>query len=281
MEPVANSWVTLHRVGSDTQGAIDSVRTDSRGAYSMRYRRTGSEDAVYFAAAIYSGIAYFTAPLPAEKAVGEDAEITVFDTTSGPVRLSVRGHHIVVSAASANALRSVIEVYDLSNDSSVTRVAADTDPAHAVWSAALPAGIRNAQVTQGDMPAASVSFTDGRVQLFAPLAPGTKQLSFSYDIPAGAFPLSVPSEFPTGVYEVMIEEKGGSVTGARLAEVAPVSVEQRNFRRFLASDVPKNSVTAIDLPAPAKPVDSRYLVALTLLIGGVMVAALARALRRA
>jgi hypothetical protein len=80
----------------------------------------------------------------------------------------------------------------------------------------------------------------------------------------------------------MVEEKGGTVSGPHLKEVDPVTVENRNFRRFLASDMPENSVAIIDLPAPptTRTIDPRYLVAITLVIGGSMVVALAQALRR-
>jgi hypothetical protein len=47
--------------------------------------------------------------------------------------------------------------------------------------------------------------------------------------------------------------------------------------------MPRNSVAVIDLPAPppsARSIDPRYMVALTLLIGGTMILALAQALRR-
>ena len=59
-------------------------------------------------------------------------------------------------------------------------------------------------------------------------------------------------------------------------------LEKRNFRRFLGPDVPWNAVVKIDLPAPPKQtdIDPRFMVALTVLIGGAMVFALARALRR-
>jgi hypothetical protein len=120
------------------------------------------------------------------------------------------------------------------------------------------------------------------VNVFAPIAPGIKQLSFSYSLPANAFPLKLPLEKETGVYEILIEEKAGSVTGPHLKEVDPVTVEERNFRRFLASDMPENSVAVIDLPAPPRErsIDPRFLVALTVVIGGSMIVALARALRR-
>lgn len=282
MDPVSGAWVVLHRVGPDRAGPIDSIQSDARGRYSFKYVRSGSEDAVYFVSASHDGIAYFTPPLTAADVRGEDGEITVFDTTSGHVPVTLRGHHVVVSAADANAQRSIVEVYDLSNDSSVTRVAVGDDPKGATWQTHISPGAANFKVDQGDISPAAVTYDKGVVSVFAPLAPGVKQLAFSYSLPAKTFPLKLPLEKETGVYEIMIEEKAGSVTGPHLKEVEAVNVGDRNFRRFLASDMPENSVAVIDLPAPpaTHTIDSRYLVALTLLIGGSMILALAQALRR-
>ena len=282
MDPVSGAWVVLHRVGPDHAGPLDSLQSDSRGRYAFKYERTGSEQAVYFVSASHDGIAYFTPPLAEGKVSGDDAEIAVFDTTSGHVPMSLRGHHVVVSAVDANARRAVMEVYDLSNDSSVTRIAGGDKPEDATWQVHLTPGATDFQVSQGDISAAAVTNTNGVVNVFAPIAPGIKQLSFSYSLPANAFPLKLPLEKETGVYEILIEEKAGSVTGPHLKEVDPVTVEERNFRRFLASDMPENSVAVIDLPAPppTRSIDPRFLVALTVVIGGSMIAALARALRR-
>ncbi len=282
MNPVSGAWVVLHRVGPDRAGPLDSVRSDSRGRYSFTYVRTGSEDAIYFVSASHDGIAYFTPPLSEGKVSGDDGDIAVFDTTSHRIPMSLRGHHVVVSAADANARRSIVEVYDLSNDTSVTRIATAETPASATWQTHIAPGASDFRVSQGDISAAAVSYANGVVSVFAPLAPGIKQLSFSYSLPAKSFPLKLPLEKETGIYEIMIEEKAGSVTGPHLREVDPVTVDERNFRRFLASDIPENSVAVIDLPAPpaTHSIDPRYLVALTLVIGGSMILALAQALRR-
>ena len=282
MEAMRGVWVTLHRVGPDRAGPLDSVKSDTRGRYSFNYARTGSNDAVYFVSAMFDGIAYFTSPLAEGKVSGDESEIIVFDTTSHAVPMTVRGHHVVVSAVDANGLRSVVEVYDLSNDSSLTRIASSDRPENATWAAHLVPGAMNLRVSQGDFPAAAVSFADGKVNVFAPFAPGIKQLSYSYSLPARAFPLKLRLEKENQVYEVLIEEKKGTVTGPHLREMDPVTVDERDFRRFLASDVPANSVAIVDLPAPppVTAIDPRYLVAITLVIGGAMVVALARALRR-
>jgi hypothetical protein len=282
LEPVTGAWVVLHRVGPDSAGPLDSVRSDSRGHYSFNYTRTGSSDAIYFVSASHDGIAYFTPPLAEGRVSGNDGEITVFDTTSGHVAMSLRGHHVVISAADANARRSIVEVYDLSNDSTLTRVAKGETPAGATWQTHVVNGIGDFKVSQGDISAAAVSYANGVVSVFAPLAPGIKQLSFSYSLPAKSFPLKLPIETETGIYEILIEEKAGTVIAPHMKEMEPVSVDERNFRRFLGSDLPENSVAVIDLPAPppTHSIDARFLVAITLVIGGTMVLALAQALRR-
>jgi hypothetical protein len=282
MLPVPDVWVTLHRVGSDRAAPLDSLRTDRQGRYAFTYRRTGDQSAIYFASARYGGIAYFTPPLHDQLVKGEEAEIAVYDTTSAHLPIGVRGHHIVVSSVDANATRSVTEVYELANDTTVTRIPSGSDAAGAVWVAALPVGASGFRVSQGDIPSAGVQLTGGRVAVFAPIAPGLAQVVFSYSLPARSFPLRIPVQSPTQILEVLVEEEKGSVSGARLKEQAPVVLEQRSFRRFLADDVPMNAVSVIDLPPASRKgvVDRRYLVVLTAGIGGAMILALARALSR-
>ena len=282
MIPVPNVMVTLHRVGSDRAAPLDSARADSRGRYAFHFTRSGDPQAIYFVSAAYGGIAYFTPPLAHSTVKGDEAEIAVFDTTSGPVPISSRGHHVVVSAVDANGMRSVTEVYELANDSSVTRVAGNGNGGE-VWSAVVPVQAGDFQVAQGDIPAQAVKFEKGKALVLAPIAPGLKQLAFTYSIPASAFPLRIPIIKDTQIFEVLIEEEKGKVTGAQLEEKDPVAIEKRNFRRFLASDVPANSVSIIDLPAlgRTREIDPRYMIALTAVFGAAMIFALARALRRA
>jgi hypothetical protein len=87
----------------------------------------------------------------------------------------------------------------------------------------------------------------------------------------------------TQILEVLIEEEKGSVSGAKLEEKDPVALERRSFRRFLAADVPANSVSVIDLPAltGSRDIDPKYMIALTAVFGSAMIFALVRALRRA
>lgn len=279
MEPVGGVWTTLHRVGPDSAGPLDSARTDARGRYSFRYRRTGSTDAVYFVSATHHGVTYFTVPLAFSNVSGDPAEIVVFDTTSRRVPITVRGRHTIFSAPTASGMRSVTEVFELSNDSTVTLVSPDPS-SPPTFSALLPRNARDAKVDQGDFTAEAVTFAEGRVRLVAPLPPGVKQLAYSYTLPEADFPLSVPLEAPVDVYEILLEDPRGSATGAKLAEQPAASAEGRTFRRFLAQEVPANSVAVIDLPAPRRSWSPKFLVLFIVAAAAIMMLALARAYRR-
>ena len=278
---VRGAWVTLHRVGSDRAGPLDSVRTDATGRFAFRYRHSGSEDAIYFVSASYGGIAYFTPPLRGRDVAGDDADVTVFDTTSGPITLGVRGRHVIVSAEDSTDRRTVIEVYELSNDSSRTLVGGSPPGDQPTWTATLPAGAQNFRVGQGDVSPEAVSLERGRALVYAPFAPGLKQLSYSYTLPQARFPLSLPVLRETTVLEVLVEEPAARAAAPKLSEVNPVSVDGRNFKRFLGQDVPANAVLTVTVPENAPRVGRSTLIAALLgVIGAAMLLALARAVAR-
>jgi len=277
MVAVSQVWVTLHRVATDSSGPVDSARTDANGRYAMRYRPVGG-DAVYFASSTYSGVAYFTAPLPPKDAAGDDAEITVFDTSSAPVTLRTRGRHLVVSSSNVDGRRTLVEVFELSNDTTVTAVAGARG--RATWSAPLSPNGRDFQVGQSDIGANAVQFRDGRVLVYASFSPGIRQIAFSYSVPASDFPLEIPVADPVGVFEVLVEDPGATASGGGLAEQQPVSLEGRSFRRFLAQDVRRGAKLVINVGAGTAPRGNRWLLVPVIVLAAVMLFALAFALTR-
>jgi hypothetical protein len=271
--PVPGVWVTLHRVGSDTAGPMDSTRTGPDGRYVFHYRHTGRADAVYFASVSYDGVTYFSLPFGRPRVVGDSAEVTVYDTTSGPLTLHVRGRHLIVSTPHADGSRDVFEVYEISNDSSVTLVS--PDDAHPTWSTVIPGDATQFEVGQSEISPRAIRQEVGRVMAVAPFAPGLKQLSFGYRLPAKAFPLSVPLERDVTVLEVLLEEPAAHVEGAGLTAVAPVAIEGRRFNRFLAQDVKANAVFTVDTPPTiVSGGNTRFFSAVAIGIALVMTAAL-------
>ncbi|MEX2182275.1 MAG: hypothetical protein WD771_09555 [Gemmatimonadaceae bacterium] len=246
--PVVGAWVVLHRVGSDAAAPMDSTRTRTGGAYAFRYRPVGDTAAVYFVATSRGGIAYFTPPTTEAALRGGAADLMVYDTTSAPVPITVRGRHLVVTAPDAETprLRTVIEVYELSNDTLVTLVPGDAR--RFTFRVALPDGVPQVFGGEGDLSPDAIRLEDGEVRLYAPIAPGLKQFSFRYTLPLSAAPMRFPFEGSTPVLEVLVEDPRGTATGAGLLEVTPVFVEGRPFKRFLAQDVVGPHV--VDVSAP-------------------------------
>lgn len=277
--PVKGQWVILHRVGPDRAGPLDSMRTNTLGQYHFRYQASGDTTALYFVSSSYDGVAYFTSPLREPLVQGPDGAITVFDTTSGPVAIKLGGRHLIVGAPQPDGRRPVGEVYDLVNDTTVTVVARDS--ATPVWTAHLPPGAVNFQVNaNGELATSAVSHRGLNVGLFAPLSPGIRQLAFTYELPASAFPLQVPTETPTGVFEVLVQEPKAIVHGGPLREMAPVSTEGRTFRRFLAQDVPPGAVLQVDVPAVLAVQRERVYVGVGIIVLAAMALALVLAGRR-
>jgi hypothetical protein len=276
MRGVEGSWVVLHRVAADHSGPLDSVRTSRDGGFSMRYTPTGSQEAIYFVSATHDGIAYFSPPLDTAHAV-ESAELAVFDTTSAAVPIHVRGHHIVVTAPENDGAREIVEVFELANDSTVTRVAAGDVP---VWSAPLPDGATNVRIGQGDLSEDAIRTEGGRIRVYAPLAPGIKQLSYAYRVGPGAFPVMRPVEGRGGLLEVLLEEPNARATAPGLARVDPVSVESRTFNRFLAQEVAQGGVIRIEMPRAAFLSRRAWIVAVVALLAAAMMLLLLRSNRR-
>jgi hypothetical protein len=277
--PIANVRVVLHRVGPDRAGPLDSLLTDARGRYSFRFTPSGSPEAIYFVSASYDGIAYFSTPLRGTETRGEDAQITVFDTTSGPVPIHILGHHIIVGAPDARGQREAVEVFEIGNDSSVTRVTGGTE--RPVWEMRLPRGAVGAKVNPtGEIAPSAITFTGGRVRLYAPISPGARQLSYAYQVPKTALPLSFTAEQPASVLEVLLEEPRARVTGGGLSEVAPTTTGGRSFRRFLAQNVSDQAVVQIDVPFTLGDIRTRYFVVVAVVCAAAMIGAIAFAMRR-
>lgn len=271
---VPGAMVTLHRVGPDGEGPVDSLRTDAQGGYRLRYKASGSANAIYFVATSWQGIAYFTPPLRAAKVEGNGARLTVYDTTSRLVQLAMRGRHLIVSAPDSSGSRVVIEVYELSNDSSRTLVGPDSSTP--TLTLPVPTAAREVMVGQGDVPPDATGTAPGALRVFAPFSPGLKQLSFSYRLGKEAFPASFPLDRATSVLEVLIEDPSGSVSGAALKDAGPVQADGRTFKRFLGENIAAGGALTVSASGELPSKANLYVIGLAFAVGVALLGGLAR-----
>lgn len=276
--------VTLHRVGPDHAAPIDSMRSDAAGRYAFSYRRTGDTTALYFVSATRAGIAYFTSPLRQPRVEGEAAELMLFDTTSAPVPIHVRGRHVVVAAADSDGTRQVVEVFEIANDSNVTRIAAGgaggAGGAGETFETPMPRGATAFAAGDGEIAAQAFAVVGERVRIVAPLAPGVKQFSFNYRLPAGEREVLFAVPQATDVLEVLLEDPGATVRGEGLKAVAQATTSGRVFRRYLGHDVVAGARVSVALPSTSIAGRQLRLALAVIAIGAVMLVGFARAFRR-
>lgn len=277
--PLRGVWATLHRVSRESAGPVDSVRTNANGRYDIPFRVSAADsNAVYFVSAEYGGVTYFTTPAPMS-ALPEIADtIVVFDTTSGPLALAVRGRHLVIGAPDSAGRFLVAEVFELENTTSRTLVA--PHEGQYTWSVRLPRGAQEVRAGQGDVSPEASGVRDGQFEVYAPFAPGIKQVSFSYTLGRDDFPLAIPLTDSVEVLEVLAEPPRAVVSGARLGQVETATFDGRTLRRWLAQDVPAGNVVTVEMPPIALDQRQLYVAGILLAVGVVMLLSLARSFQR-
>jgi hypothetical protein len=224
--PVPGAPVTLHRVGRTAQGAIDSAKSGADGRF--RFRMRGDTAAIYLVSARHAGIEYFSEPIRAPGAT--DIRLAVSDTSSTQaVRLGAR--HVIVRSPDEFGTRAVLDLLSIQNDGPDTRVGRDSlSPS---WQVILPPGATSLAVEEGDVSPTAIQFRGDTMMVFAPLAPGRKNVMVSYRLPIA---LDRPSwSAPADSFDVLLEEGDATVRGAGLHPVAPVTLMGSALRRWTAT----------------------------------------------
>jgi hypothetical protein len=241
--PASGGRVVLHRVGRDTQGPIDSTRSDGRGRFHFTFRPDTS--AFYLLSAEYAGIEYFSQPVPTNPERPDTGiRILVYDTSSTtPIALEAR--HLVVMRPGQDGSRSVLDLMVLRNDSRLTRTASDTT--HPTWSAPLPPGTIGLDLSESDFSRDAVGRRGDSVIVVAPFAPGEKQLTVQYLIPSGRAVVELPFGRPRAAINILTEETGVRVTGSGVAPTDHQVLQGRSFRRWTGV-AQRGGVVRIALP---------------------------------
>jgi hypothetical protein len=229
--------VMLHRIARDRQGPIDSIVTDSRGRFQFRF--TPDTAAVFLVSAGWDGIEYFSSPLHLEPSLPDTGLVLVVSDTSSAARVATVSRHLVISRPGADGLRPALEIVVISNAGPATRIAPDT--LHPSWSIRLPKNVAGFTAGSGDFSSEALTTRDDSVLVFAPIAPGDKQLLYTYAIPPDPGSVSIPVGDSIGTFTILLEEMGLKVRG--LVAVDSQVIEGRTFRKWEGTAAAGSSIT--------------------------------------
>ena len=272
--PAAGVRVVLHYLGRSRRAPLDSVLTDAAGRF--RFRFPADTTALHIVTARHAGIQYFAEPLSANPSRPDTAVVLVVHDTSSAAPVSLEARHIVLSAPAGDGSRSVVELLSIRNDGPLARVSPDS--AAATWSMRIPARAIGFAVSDGDLSAGAVDRSDDSVLVRGPIAPGARQVSVEYLLPAGIDAAEFPVDAPTTTVNVLVEESGARMVTEGLPADSATVIQGRSFQRWTGA-MAAGSRVRIELPRPFQA--SRWLMAvLVVSFGLVLLAAAWIALRQ-
>ena len=264
--PVPGARVVLHQVGRVLQGPLDSTRTDRRGRFRFAFRPDTS--ALYLLSVRHAGIEHFSPPVHTNPERPDTTiRVIVYDTSSSaPVSLQAR--HLVVTRPGEDGSRSVLDLIVLLNGGQRTRVAPDS--AGASWVGLLPRGTMGLEMGESDVSPDAVTRRGDSLLVAAPLAPGEKQVTVQYVIPAGRKDLELQFTDSVSTVNVLAEETDVVVSGGTFTLAASQVLQGRSFRRWTGA-VPAGGTLRVALPGRARVPEwllPSLVAAIVLVLGG-------------
>jgi hypothetical protein len=245
--PLAGAFVVGHHIGAQGQGPVDSVRTDAAGRFRIPVARPDT-GGLYVVSARYRGIGYFGDPVPPTDRVQAAAlTLVVFDTSSAGPALTVALRHLVLTTPDADGSHRVLDIFQVHNGGTTTRVAADSNGT--TWRVRLPAGIANFVLGESDVSPAAVRRVGDEMLVSAPFPPGEKQVLAAYTLPRGTRELRIPIDQSTARFDLLAEDSSSSASGPGVSAAPPLQLEGRTFRRFAAERLTGGAVVTLRLAA--------------------------------
>jgi len=261
-------------------GPVDSARTDASGRYRLRVPQLDTA-AQYLVSAMYMGVAYFSEPMRIRTpGTARAGLIVVYDTvssTKGPP-IHLRRRLVTVARVKRDGTRDVLEILELANPGSHTRIAADT--LRPAWAGALPTGVLQFRVGEGDFSADAVQRRGDSVAVFGPVPPGIlRQLTYNYVLPADQSTLALPVDQPTDEVDLLLEDTTARVVSFALQPLGVEAIEQRRFARYRAGPLAAGARVMVVLSRPGFQLQRQWWI-IVVLAGAAFAWALVVALKR-
>jgi hypothetical protein len=268
--PVPGVRLVLHRVGRSLQGPLDSVTSDGNGAFRLRF--AADTTFLYLLSARYAGIEYFSPPINTNPALPDTALIvSVFDTSSTQ-QVEQVARYLVIRRVAEDGSRSVLDLLVLGNPGSATRVAADT--LRPSWRGFVPSGIGGIRVSEADLSSEAIVFRGDSILVFAPIAPGEKQIALEYAIPPGR-PLRLLFSQDSVATNVLVQDGAVRVEGGEMMATDSQVIEGESFHRWVGAPH-EGEVMEISFGSPAGSVPRWLLPAMVGLVGAGLLATVFR-----
>jgi hypothetical protein len=273
--PLPGVTVVLHRVGRDVQGPVDSTAADQAGRFRVAFAHDSA--AVYLFSASYAGIQYFSTPIHTNPSRHDTTMVIAVSDTTSVALVEVSARHVVLGTPGTDGTRDVVDLVGLNNPGWSTRIAGEAQ--RPTWNTPLDERMVGFHLGSSDFSPEAVFFSEGRVEVFGPIAPGEKSLLLKYRVPQGMKRWHLVFADTVFDFSVLVEDDGPVVTGPVREASAPQVIGGRSFRTFRGRPAPGDTVS-IAFTGVVGP-DSRVaLIALVLLLSAALLSSVVAWRRR-
>ncbi|HEV8264073.1 MAG TPA: hypothetical protein VGQ06_03920 [Gemmatimonadales bacterium] len=219
----------LHEIRPDTGGPVDSAPTNAAGRYRLTLARRDTA-ATYFVVTTYQDVEYFSEALGVRGAARVDASpLLVYDTTTAGPPMRIERRLVTLFQARGRDGRAVIDVVEVSNPGTRTRVAPDS--LRPVWTLRLPAGARGWALDAGNLVPEAIRVRGDTVKVFAPIWPGAP-LRMSQRYALSGSTVRVPLDQWTGELGLLVEDTTAAIAGPLVQSLGVQEFEGHRFAAY-------------------------------------------------
>ena len=234
--------VTLHRVGTDGSGPVDSLLARADGTFHFTLPSVPNpeaEDVIYFASVMHEGVNYFGTAIHLAVQLDTVYEIRVYDTETAPrdgAPLQIQARYTLLEPAIG--FWTATDLLQVVNDGMHTLVPTSGG---ATWTYPLPEGASDLEVGGDQMSPDVVTLADGRMRVTSSIPPGMREYVVRYHVPDPFVTFPLPGF--TGEMELLVKEPAPPMEVAGLISAPPVEMDPGTvYRRFVEDSLQNASV---------------------------------------
>lgn len=257
--PAANQPVTIKKYMNDSELESKSTNTDADGKFSLG-SLSAQSDYSYEATINYQGADYVSDRVDFKDGnTTKTVKITVWDSTADESVLKVQSGHTIVYAESGNLLVKQYAV--VQNDSNLTYIGSKqlAPDKKETLRLSVPPGATKLEYGSSLMSCCVIP-GEGVISDTMPVNPGTREITYQYQIPYKSSTYSFASSFdyPTKNFDLLVQGEGIDVVGTNLPQSYPVTYNEQTFNLFSVPEAAAGDKLNLELSGLPADTSQRY-----------------------
>ncbi len=238
--------VTLETYSNQNMVGTLLAKADAEGRFQFGNLATGPEY-VYQAVVKYQDVEYRSDLIVfSENTTSTSTNVTVYEPTSTDEGVRIAMAHAIIYPEADSLL--VKEYYLFVNEGKRAFVGPDPGKVGPTLKFTLPEGAVELTPTVGLTKDSIISRNDGFDDTM-PIAPGMREVAFSYRLPFNSrgIVLSQVFNYPVGRFDLLAEENSVKLTSSQLQEDAPLTIKDTTYAHLAGGNLARGETITVNV----------------------------------